>query len=125
MGTIKDLLKKTPEAVKIYSSKSFDLAVLLRTVLEQRNLSKSDFAKLVKKDNAVITRWLSGTHNFTFQTISEIEAELGMNLISIDAIKIRRSLSKHIKIETEGFEDLEFEEARTNGPRRTKRIGGS
>jgi len=48
---------------------------LARTILEYINdnqLTKLSFAALMKKDPATISRWLSGDHNFTIETLCEI-----------------------------------------------------
>lgn len=47
------------------------------------NLSKGDFAKKMGVKPSVITKWLSGTHNFTADTLSDIEEILGINLLSV------------------------------------------
>jgi len=45
---------------------------------------KSDFAKAMKKQQSVISKWLSGTHNFTADTLFDIEAVLNIKLITIE-----------------------------------------
>ena len=41
-------------------------------LIEINKYSKNDFAKLVKKQPSIISRWLTGEHNFTLETICEI-----------------------------------------------------
>ncbi|MDK2771367.1 MAG: helix-turn-helix domain-containing protein [Flavobacterium sp.] len=43
---------------------------------------KSDFAKKLKKQNSEISKWLSGTHNFTTETLILLQNELDINLIN-------------------------------------------
>ena len=48
---------------------------LARTILDYityNRLTKLSFAALMKKDPATISRWLSGDHNFTIETLCEI-----------------------------------------------------
>lgn len=44
---------------------------------------KKDFARLLNKRDSEISKWLTGRHNFTTQTIARIETALGSKLISI------------------------------------------
>lgn len=60
------LAEKTQTAVKM------KLAAELDDLIRQRGLSKSDFADCVGKHPSEITNWLSGMHNFTSETLSEI-----------------------------------------------------
>lgn len=60
------LAEKTQTAVKM------KLAAELDDLIEQRGLSKGDFADRVGKHPSEITKWLSGTHNLTTDTLSEI-----------------------------------------------------
>ena len=47
-------------------------------------LDKNKFAKLMKQDVSVITTWLSGTHNFSIDTIIDIEQVLDIQIININ-----------------------------------------
>ena len=59
---------------------------------------KSDFAKKLKKQNSEISKWLSGTHNFTTETLMLLQNELKINLINSE-IEVKVEL-KGIHIET-------------------------
>jgi len=48
------------------------LAINLNQYIEFNRLSKLSFAALMKKDPATVSRWLSGNHNFTIETLCEI-----------------------------------------------------
>lgn len=55
---------------------------------EARGLTKRDIAKLLNRDPAQITRWLSGPSNWTLDTISDLllamKAELEINIVAFD-----------------------------------------
>ena len=91
--------KKTPE---IYSSTLIDnllneispeelkrterkmmLAARIDDALKAKGIKKGDLAKALNKKPSVISKWLSGTHNFTSETLWEIGDVLGINLINI------------------------------------------
>jgi ribosome-binding protein aMBF1 (putative translation factor) len=44
--------------------------------------NKVQFAEAINQKPSVITRWISGTHNFTSDTLSDIELVLGIELIA-------------------------------------------
>jgi ribosome-binding protein aMBF1 (putative translation factor) len=46
-----------------------------------------EFAEKMGKLPSVITRWLSGTHNFTSDTLSDIQEALGIELLSLNERK--------------------------------------
>ena len=55
----------------------------IREILKAKGLTQKDFARLLNKRDSEISKWLTGRHNFTTQTIARIETALGSKLISI------------------------------------------
>lgn len=55
----------------------------IKEILQRKRWSQADFAKAAGKKEAEISKWMSGTHNFTIRTISFIETVLGEDVISI------------------------------------------
>ena len=55
-----------------------------------RGLTNQEFAFMMGKKPSEITRWLSGTHNFTTETLWEIERVLNIQLLtsSVPAEKV-------------------------------------
>lgn len=51
-------------------------------ILDKKGMSQRDFANLLGKTEAEVSRMLSGTHNLTISTIAKIEVALGENIIS-------------------------------------------
>ena len=45
--------------------------------------NQNEFAEKMGKQPSEISKWLSGTHNFTADTLWDIEEQLGIELISI------------------------------------------
>ncbi|WP_442587791.1 helix-turn-helix domain-containing protein [Pedobacter sp. AW31-3R] len=66
-------LKKTRDRLR--------LAGTIAELLAERNMSKSQFAKFMGKEPSVVSKWLSGTHHFTMDTLSEISNYLGFPLV--------------------------------------------
>ena len=50
-------------------------------ILAAKGLSQKDLARLVGKTETEVSRWLSGTHNFTIATIAKISAALGEDIM--------------------------------------------
>ena len=59
------------------------IAVRLEDILNELSWKKKDLAEKLGKNPSEVTKWLSGTHNFTTDTLSEIEQATGKSLIQI------------------------------------------
>lgn len=62
---------------------SENIANQILKILSEKQLLQKDFALLLGKSEAEISRWLSGSHNFTIKTISKIELALQESIILI------------------------------------------
>ncbi len=60
------------------------LAAKIKDAMDAQNISKLKFAELMGKNPSVITKWLSGTHNFTSDTLSDIGNKLSIKLLNVD-----------------------------------------
>lgn len=76
-------LKQVPEDVKIQVDLSMGIADRIVAVLNAKNMTQKEFAKLMGKTEAEVSRWVGGTHNFTLSTLAKISAALGTSLIYI------------------------------------------
>ncbi len=57
-------------------------AARIADAMQAAGLSKSQFARKMGKSPSEITKWLSGTHNFTIDSLQEISAVLGVEITS-------------------------------------------
>ncbi|HEU4790537.1 MAG TPA: helix-turn-helix domain-containing protein [Flavobacterium sp.] len=60
------------------------LAIKISDAIEAAGLKKYEFAKKINKNNSVIDKWLSGTHNFTVETLFFLQNELGIKLLDLE-----------------------------------------
>ncbi|MGJ8715259.1 MAG: helix-turn-helix domain-containing protein [Maribacter stanieri] len=60
------------------------IASKVARMLNEKSISKSEFAKKMGKSPSEVSKWLSGTHNFTIKTIAKIEYTLEEELIHIE-----------------------------------------
>jgi transcriptional regulator with XRE-family HTH domain len=65
------------------------LAAKIADALKAKGLKKKDLAEALSKQPSEITKWLSGTHNFTLDTLTEIGFKLGVDLINLSPPEIK------------------------------------
>lgn len=78
-----DILNDIPNELKVQIDLSFAIADKIASVLKERGMTNKEFAKLVGKTEAEVSRWLGGTHNFTLKTIARISSALGCEIIKV------------------------------------------
>ena len=79
----RDSLAAIPAEQKAEFDLSFGIAERISEILKAKGLTQKDFARLLNKRDSEFSKWLTGRHNFTTQTIARIETALGSKLISI------------------------------------------
>jgi transcriptional regulator with XRE-family HTH domain len=78
-----NLLNSIDEDTKQSISISMAIATQINFVLKKKNISQRAFAALLGKKESEISKWLSGNHNFTTNTIGKIQRALGENIINV------------------------------------------
>ncbi len=73
LGTITPLEKEKTRV-------SMEIAARIAECMGEREMSKSGLATKVAKQPSEVTKWLSGTHNFTVATLVEICAALDIKI---------------------------------------------
>lgn len=76
VGTIPDSLQKETEL-------SFQISDRIYELMQERGLSKKQFADALGKRPCEVTKWLSGQHNFTIATLGLLSAFFGQPIISV------------------------------------------
>ena len=74
--------KVSPE-VRRRVNLSFLIVDRIHSILEQRGLLQKDLASMLGKKESEISKWMRGTHNFTIETISQIEKVLGEPILQV------------------------------------------
>ncbi len=62
---------------------SADIIARIDKILKDKHMSQRDLARKLGKDEAVVSRWISGFPNFTLRTLSQISVALGEPLIKL------------------------------------------
>ena len=60
------------------------IAARIAIALQEKGWNKIKLAAELKKSPSLVTRWLSGTHNFTVDTLREIQQALGIYLLNLE-----------------------------------------
>lgn len=60
------------------------LAARMDDAIKAKGWKRKDFAEALGKTPSEITKWLSGTHNFTSDTLFDIERVLNIKLVKLD-----------------------------------------
>lgn len=81
MSIVKKALAKIKPENRQFVSKSKALADQVYDTLKSNGISQKELAKKMGKHQSEISKWLSGQHNPTLRTITNLEVLLGTDLI--------------------------------------------
>ena len=101
MGIISKILDEIKNDEERYIKISLDLASQIEAFLLEMNWSQADLARKLNKKESEISKWLSGTHNFTVKTLALIESAFNKDLFIIPL-----DLNKNINIDFVNFDDI-------------------
>lgn len=76
-------IAKVPIELKLELDLSFAIADKIDAIIKEKGMTQKEFAKKMNKTEAEVSRWLSGTHNFTLKTIAKITNVLGESIVTI------------------------------------------
>ena len=65
-------------------AKLMSIAANIDDALKAKGISQKDLASRLGKQPSVVSKWLSGTHNFTCDTLMDIQSVLEIELIKKD-----------------------------------------
>lgn len=80
----KKALDQIQPETRVYVSLSMEIAARIDDLLQQKGWTGADLARAFDKSPSEISRWLSGTHNFTLETLAKLEAVLGAPILRIE-----------------------------------------
>ncbi len=76
-----EILQETPADVAQFVDKSMDIADQIVAILKAKGWSQKKLADALGKKESEISKWLTGTHNFTLRSIAKMEAILKEDII--------------------------------------------
>ena len=77
------IVAETPPELKKQLDMSFAIADKLDATLKERGMNQKEFVHMIGHTQAEVSRWLSGTHNFTLATLAKISVALDVNLFTV------------------------------------------
>jgi len=116
---LKNLFDEMKEIEKVQLETKFNVANALESLLKNKGISKSEFAAKLGKSPSEISKWMSGKHNFTIDTLLEIAHALKVDITELLKHKpeplIKTKLTVHRKPakkdeDTEDLDDFEYVE---------------
>lgn len=75
--------KSISKDVDLFIRQSFDIVDRIHEILVKQGKEQKDLARLLEKNESEISKWMSGTHNFTINTLAKIQAVLGESIIQV------------------------------------------
>ena len=98
-----------------YVDRSYEISDRILSLIEQKKTSKTELARKLNKTQSEISKWLTGTHNFTLKTLAKLEVALEDSIIlpveGSEYKKIYSGLSKSI----DNSKSIEFNSIRSIG----------
>lgn len=79
----REAVANVPGDVQLEIGWSFAISDKIADALEKKGMTQKMFAKQIGKTETEVSRWLSGTHNFTLRTIARISYVLGIDMINV------------------------------------------
>lgn len=106
---LKNLFDEMKEIERVQVETKFNLANALESLLKNKGISKSEFAAKMGKSPSEISKWMSGKHNFTIDTLMEIAHALKVDLTELLKFKpeplIKTKVTVHRKNKTDNNTD--------------------
>jgi len=89
-----------PEDVERFIDKNLDISQQVDALIRSKGLTQKEFAKILNKSEAQVSKWLSGSHNLTLRSIAKMEAALDADII-LTPLKAEK---QYMKVEYVMFE---------------------
>lgn len=76
----------TPDpAIDKFVDTSFDLSDRIHEILEAKGISQRELAEMIGKKESQVSKWMTGTHNFTIRTLALLEVKLGVSIFQVSS----------------------------------------
>lgn len=85
----KRMMNRIPKGIQQKVEFNLDIADEIYKALEQKGIKAADLARLMGKSESEISKWMTGTHNFSIKTIQKIELALQTELMMTKSAKIQ------------------------------------
>ena len=79
----RSMVASVPVEIRAEVELSFQISDRIYALMNERGLSKKQFADALGRRPSEITKWLSGQHNFTISTLAMLSTFFGQPIISV------------------------------------------
>lgn len=79
----RECLAQVSDKTRAECNLSFEIADRIDAVLKHKGMSQKDLASKMGKRESEISKWLTGRHNFTTNTLADISLALNEQIISV------------------------------------------
>ena len=83
MALLDNLLAEITPEQQARTDRKMRIACIIDDAMKAKGLGKKQFADKVGRKPSEITKWLSGTHNFTIETLADIERVLEIRILNL------------------------------------------
>ncbi len=81
--SLEEMLGPIPEPIMKETELSFEISDRICELMNERGLSKKQFADALARRRGETTMWLSGQHNFTIATLGMLSAFFGQPIVTV------------------------------------------
>ncbi len=82
-NSYRKMVASIPDNIKAEVDLSFAISDRIDFLMNERGLSKKQFADALGRRPSEITKWLSGQHNFTIATLAMLSAFFGQPIVTV------------------------------------------
>lgn len=79
----REMLAEVPADIQQEVNLEVAISDRINDLMQKRGLSKLEFAQALGKRPSEVTKWLSGQHNFTIRTLSQLSSFFGESLVRV------------------------------------------
>ena len=79
----RSMVASVPAEIRAEVELSFQISDRIYALMNERGLSKKQFADALGRRPSEITKWLSGEHNFTISTLAMLSTFFGQPIITV------------------------------------------
>jgi transcriptional regulator with XRE-family HTH domain len=80
---LNSIRKNRSKSTGVFVEHSFDIVDRIFEILKSKEMDQKQLATALGKHESEVSKWLTGTHNFTLKTISNIESILERKIITV------------------------------------------
>lgn len=82
-NSFQQIVADVPPCIQLEVDIEIAISNRINDLMIKRGLSKMEFAHALGKQPSEVTKWLSGQHNFTIRTLSQLSSFFGEALIHV------------------------------------------